>query len=506
VLAGQQAREEELRRRVERLEDSYQEAVEALARYRELFEFAPDCYLVTDFAGVIREANQAAAALLVTPRQFLPGKPLLIYLAREAWPEFYRRLSLLKGPGGGVQEWEADLYLPHGEYLYAVVTAVAVADAGGAAVGVRWLVRDITARRRAEEALRAEKEFVEALLDTAPALVLVLDPAGRVLRANHHLKAVSGFYPGELAGDDGLGRLFPGAELAGAREEFARALAGGRTAHAVCPIRTRDGRLRTVEWSGRALSGFGGVTTAFLVVGHDITELQEAQQRAVMLERLAAIGQMAAGLAHESRNALQRGQACLDMLRWRLKDRPEALDLVGRAQKAQDDLLRLYEDVRSYAAPIRLECRPCNLAEVWREAWAELTALFPGRDARLEEEAGGLDLTCEADPFRLAQVFRNVLDNSLAACPDPVRVRVSCSATQLGGRPALWVAVSDNGPGLTAEQRQRLFDPFYTTKIRGTGLGLAIAKRVVEAHGGQIAVGEPTPGATILITLPRRQP
>src|SRR5262249_58783247 len=86
ALAGQRGREEELRLRVERMEDSYQEAVEALARYRELFEFAPDCYLVTDFAGVIREANQAAAVLLRTPRQFLPGKPLLIYLAREEWP------------------------------------------------------------------------------------------------------------------------------------------------------------------------------------------------------------------------------------------------------------------------------------------------------------------------------------------------------------------------------------------------------------------------------------
>src|SRR5205807_769541 len=98
---------------------------------------------------------------------------------------------------------------------------------------------------------------------------------------------------------------------------------------------------------------------------NDVTDLQVAQQRAVQTERLAAIGQMAAGLAHESRNCLQRSQACLTILGLRLADRPEALKLLGRAQKAQDDLHRLYEEVREYAAPLRLEMQRCQLADVW---------------------------------------------------------------------------------------------------------------------------------------------
>jgi signal transduction histidine kinase len=103
-------------------------------------------------------------------------------------------------------------------------------------------------------------------------------------------------------------------------------------------------------------------------------------------------------------------------------------------------------------------------------------------------------------------VFRNILENALAACRDPVEIDVICSASVHNGQPALRVAVRDNGPGLSLEQRQRIFEPFFTTKTKGTGLGMAIARRIVEAHGGQIAVGDPGRGAEIVITLPREGP
>src|SRR5262249_57163421 len=101
----------------------------------------------------------------------------------------------------------------------------------------------------------------------------------------------------------------------------------------------------------------------------------------------------------------------------------------------------------------------------------------------------GVDLRCPVDQFRLEQVFRNILENALAACADPVVITVAAREDRLQGRPGLRVSVRDNGPGLTAEQRQRIFEPFFTTKTKGTGLGMAIAKREVEAHGGQVPVG-----------------
>lgn len=222
-------------------------------------------------------------------------------------------------------------------------------------------------------------------------------------------------------------------------------------------------------------------------------------------ERLAAIGQVVAGLAHESRNALQRSQACLEMLALKVADQPEALDLIARLQTAQDHLQHLFEDVRGYAAPIRLERRPCDVAEVWREAWRHLEPQRKGRQAVLRELATTVDLVCQADPFRLERVFGNVLENALGACADPVLITVSATAALLGDQPAICVAIRDNGPGIDPEDHPRIFEPFFTTRTRGTGLGLAISRRIVRAHGGRIAIGTPAAGtgAELQITLPR---
>jgi signal transduction histidine kinase len=261
-----------------------------------------------------------------------------------------------------------------------------------------------------------------------------------------------------------------------------------------------------------------GAVGAFL----DVTERKSAQERLLQAERLAAIGQMVTGLAHESGNALARSRACLEMLALEVEDRSEAVDLVSRTMLAQDHLQQLYEEVRGYAAPLRLERETLNLRDTWRQAWANLELQRRGRDVTLSEVTDGFDLHCPIDLFRMQQVFRNIFDNALAACRDPVRITITCSEPLLQGRPALRIAVRDNGPGLSPEQRQRIFEPFFTTKTKGTGLGMAIAKRIVEAHGGSLAIGAAPSalpvspaggqtgraegGAVILITLPREGP
>ncbi len=236
-----------------------------------------------------------------------------------------------------------------------------------------------------------------------------------------------------------------------------------------------------------------------------LSERLAASERLLQGERLAGIGQMMTGLAHESGNALARTQSCLEMLAWEVEDRPAALDLITRIQKAQDDLRQLYEDVRSYATPLRLDREAWSLAGVWRQAWENLAMRRQGRDAAIDEVLDSVNLTCSVDPFRLEQVFRNILENSLAACADPMRVTIHTAECMLENRPAVRMSVRDNGPGLNAEQRARIFDPFFTTKTKGTGLGMAIAKRIVDAHGGVIEVG-PGPGAEIVIILPRESP
>jgi two-component system sensor kinase FixL len=216
---------------------------------------------------------------------------------------------------------------------------------------------------------------------------------------------------------------------------------------------------------------------------------------------------MAAGIAHESRNALQRIQACLSILMLRLKDQPDNLELLGRIQKAQDDLLHLFEDVRSYTAAPQLQRDWCDLRQIWREAWCDLTSLPQWSSAELDEDIAGIDPFCQADRFRLKQVFRNVLENAVSSGASPVRVVIQSREAVLNGQEAICLHLRDNGPGIPAEARPRLFEPFFSTKMHGTGLGLAICRRIVEAHEGQIGLGDDSiSGTEIIITLPRRRP
>jgi len=220
-------------------------------------------------------------------------------------------------------------------------------------------------------------------------------------------------------------------------------------------------------------------------------------------ERLAAIAQVAAGLSHKCRGALQRIGASAEMLEFELEGHPAALKHVARIQQSQTHLRRLLEDVQCYAILGSLDRSPVRVSEAWRQAWQ---LLLPQRRSKMAElrEHIATDLVIDGDLFRLVQVFRNVLENSLAAANEPVRIDVTCEdATSAGGH-ALLVIVRDHGPGFSNEERDRIFEPFYTTKPTGTGLGMAIAQRIIEAHGGLISAGNHrSGGAEVIIELPR---
>ena len=337
--------------------------------------------------------------------------------------------------------------------------------------------------------LHQEKEFSEGLWEHAQAIILVLDVHGCIIRYNPYLEDLTGIPHREVKGWDWFERFVPERERERQRDIFEETVRGDTSA-AISSLLTQSGRERRISWSNKSLKNMAGRTVAILAVGQDITELNQAQQRALQAERLAGIGQMITGLAHESRNALQRIQACAEMLELEVEGNAEALDLVHRIKLAQDHMHRLFDEVRGYAAPVNLDRSACQLGSVWREAWELLLPQWEGRIAEMIDRTDGTDLGFYGDHFRLVQLFRILFENSLAACPDPVRIEIACRPATLGNATGIRVSVRDNGPGLNQEQREHMFEPFYTTKTKGTGLGLAIAQRIVEAHGGQITVGE----------------
>ena len=269
--------------------------------------------------------------------------------------------------------------------------------------------------------------------------------------------------------------------------------------------RKKNGRefpahLAVSEFTVRDVRFFTGII-------RDLSELERVQKQLLQSERLAAIGQMVTGLAHESRNALQRAQACLDMLSLDLQNSPEQLDLARRATTALQDLHRLYEEVRSYAAPIHLEYRPCELSTIWKKEWENLATVRRDRMIQLIEAEDNHTISCEVDVHRMEQVFRNILENAIHACGETGVITIRSSITEWQGQPAGRIAVQDNGVGMTPEIAQHVFEPFFTTKQKGTGLGMAIVNRIITAHAGFVSAGILTlKGAEIVLIVPLRMP
>jgi signal transduction histidine kinase/FixJ family two-component response regulator len=456
-------------------------------------------------------------------------------LARNSWASLVAILLDRRLPDGNAED-----LLPQLRHLApraAVLVVTGYHDLEGAIAALRqgaadYILKPINSealraslarlaeqRRTAEEIERLNKDLkqhvheLQTLLDVIPiGIAIAQDPACRNIRINPsfarliHVEPQARLSLGDLHGPwPDLKVYRDGKELPRHELPLLQAARDGKEVRgSEVQMELPDGHRIDLLISAAPLFNDQGQPRGAIGALIDITDRKRAQERALQTERLAAIGQMMTGLAHESGNALARSQACLEMLALEVPDRPEALDMIARIQKAQDHLRQLYDEVRGYAAPLKLQREPRDVSAVWRQAWNNLALLRKGRQAELHEETAGVDLHCPVDAFRLEQVFRNILENSLAACRDAVVITVRCSEASLFGQPALRVAVADNGPGLSPEQRERIFEPFFTTKTKGTGLGMAIAKRILEAHGGQIAVGSHAgPGAEIVLTLPR---
>jgi two-component system, LuxR family, sensor kinase FixL len=346
---------------------------------------------------------------------------------------------------------------------------------------------------------------LRSVVEGAAEGIIVIDEQGRIESFNAVAEDLFGFQPQEVIGKDINLLVLTRSQSQQSDEPLP--LVPWRESNASMRRemlgRHKDGTIFPIEVSVSSIV----VNSRRLFAGivRDITGEKRDQNRLLQSERLAAVGQAMAGLAHESRNALQRSQACLEMLARRVADRPEAAAFIADIQDAQDDLHNLYEEVREYAAPIRCNPQPCCLDSVVREAWRTVRSTHNTGDSEFRTILDGFDVCCQVDRLAMQHVFRNILKNAIAAGNGSVAVEVRYSETRVGGLPAVCVSFWNDGPPLTQEEHRRIFDAFYTTKTQGTGLGMAIAKRLVEAHGGEIAVGtQHSAGVEILVTVPRK--
>lgn len=348
---------------------------------------------------------------------------------------------------------------------------------------------------RVRRELRKSESRMRVLVEHLPAGAVYVDH-GRLF-TNRAVEAYTGYRSDELRTVDDWFHVLCGEREQECRVHYHQARAEGFKTTCLLPIQRRDGINRILEIAGYRYDHH----EIWLVI--DATELQDAQRQVVQSERLAAIGQMVTGLAHESRNALQRARGCLDLLELDLEGQSEQLDLTGRIRRSLSDLQRNYEEVRNYAAPITLDCGNVNLAELVSRTFDDLDVGFAGVEHRMRIDSESDLEPIRADEHRLHQAFRNILENAVAASHGPADINVTVRESLDHSDPVQVISFKDAGAGMEAETVARIFEPFHTTKQSGTGLGMAICKRIVDAHGGTIrADSEPGQGAVITMTLP----
>lgn len=357
-------------------------------------------------------------------------------------------------------------------------------------------------RERQSERERSDRKF-RHLVENASCLIAILDPSPAAIYSNPYAELATGYAAAEMQNQTEPILSILGRSDSETHTRLAGVLAGQGAASYEVEIGARSGPPRWINWTLSRIDELDE-GPAVLAVGHDVTERRQAVAQLLQANRLATIGEMYARLAHESRNALQRLRVCSELLADQLDGNPEATALLQRSGHAQDDLQRLLDEVRNFASPIVLERTECRVPTLWREAWNLLQSARADRRVELIDNlpAGG----CRAiklDRFRMVQVFRNIFENCLAACHDPLTVHVGCREILFDGDVAVEVHIQDNGPGFNDAAIDQAFEPFFTTRTRGTGLGLSIVRRIVEAHGGTVlAANAAAGGANVTIILP----
>lgn len=369
-------------------------------------------------------------------------------------------------------------------------------------------------RQRAVQ-LQAAVEHREAalrtLVDTVQALLLVLDENYVVIQANPAVAHAAGVRLEDIVGSDWIETFVPPRDRERVREVCRSLHAHDTGASLVSTIvrRAENGELeeRSVNWRWAALHAAG--QTRIYASGLDVTELRDLERRTRLAEKLAAVGTIAAGLAHEIRNPLNAASLQLQLLERRLAkftDDPKLHDPVRTVQQEITRLSHLVSDFLAFARPQALNVSSLDLGQVIRHVGTLMTPLAEERAIRLDVRGPLHPLVIDADGERLKQVLLNLVRNAMDAvsssAPAPQgRVDVRVEPDGAGAR----LVVADNGPGIPPEIEARIFEPFFTTKEEGTGLGMAIAHKIIDMHGGQIRITRDV-GAVFTITLPRRAP
>jgi PAS domain S-box-containing protein len=342
--------------------------------------------------------------------------------------------------------------------------------------------------------------YLNNILESLSGGVLVVDLNGAITFFNQEAEDITGFEQQKVLGQ-------PYAEIiglnAGRELSVLHTLdTGERLSSREKELRQGDGGTIPLGFSTSLVRDEAGTVLGALEVFNDLTDVKRLEAEVQRVQTLAALGEMAATVAHEIRNPLGGIAGYAGMLERDLDSDDPNRRLVQKITEGVGRLNRIVVSLLNYTRPLRLNVHPVNLVELVEET----TAFFAidiersREDIHIERRFPDGDLICRIDPEQLQQVILNLLQNAMQAMPEGGAIEVGLRTEgELGV-----LTISDTGVGMDDEVREKLFTPFFTTKEDGTGLGLVTSKKIIDAHNGQILVdSEPGRGTQFSISLPQ---
>ncbi len=466
---------------------------ESEERYRQLVEMSPDIIWVQDHGEVLfmNQAGLDFVGIRDLHTNFGSCSVCSVLDPGQLEETMARERMLLKGEK--MPPVERKIMRSNGEVNYYEVISATVLLKGKRVI--QFIARDITERKRNEEALRKIHEQYRLIAENMSDLIAVFDVNGDVKYTSPSHETVLG-YPAAYFEQHSAFALIHPDDMTNVQSVFAEIIRSKSPRQVEFRYKHKDGHWVYVEAKGTPIFAENGEIDRIVTVSRDVTERKNAEEKFRQSRALAAVGELAAGIAHEIRNPIASIKGFVQMIKNNIT-KPEYFDIMFAEFK---NLEAKIDELLLLAKPQVVEYVPTDLWDLVQDVLMllESQAILSNVQILTEPEK---DLPkIRGDHHQLKQVFVNLLKNAIEAMPEGGEILVQTKKID-GERVS--VTTIDQGCGISQERLKRIGEPFYSTKEKGTGLGLTISHKIVKEHGGTIIYrSEENKGTTVEVILP----
>ncbi len=506
TLEEQAVFEEELRQQNEELSIANENARLQEQRYEDLFEFAPDAYLVTDVNGIIQEVNRAAEKLFCLPRIYLIGKPIFVFIAEPHRRSFRTQVNLLQP----LQNWECSIEVPKYKPFDVIITMTSVYDFQGKLLGKRLMIRDIGEDKQTQKNITQQA----ALLDITTDAIVVCNLDKQILLWNRGAESLYEWFEKQAKNQNIQELLHPNNS-----SQFESALKG------VLEENSWQGELQQVTKNGKQIVSYSRFTLmrdeqsnpkSILIVNTDITKKKQLEAQYYRAQRLESLGTLASGIAHDLNNILTPILTGIQLLQLKLPHLDERNKfLLKMLEENSKRGAQLVKQITSFASGVEEDRVSVQLVQLINEISRIIESSFPV-GIEFSTDISTQLWTIQAQPTQIHQLLMNLCINARDAMPEGGTLTIKAEnkfidQSDIGINPEakvgdyVAITITDTGYGIPQEILERIFEPFFTTKQaeKGTGLGLATVISIVKSHGGFINISsQVNQGSKFQVYLP----